>query len=226
VGDFGHFDARYHVHALVSGVAHLRRDEWWSRANQSFGRSEVKKFRERGGAAQYTAGHALTETGDIEFGGRLLETKMKAAQNTTRSQGIGASTHDRGQRRDVPLHRVYIDGAGARPEGMGSGYAYLNETTGRQRVKRIDGLTNNQAEYRGLKYALMNVPKGSRVTIFTDSQIVCFQFNGTYRVRDAALQQLLARVKEIIRERRLLVTIEWVPRERNQAGPLLEQRPC
>jgi ribonuclease HI len=89
-------------------------------------------------------------------------------------------------------------------------------------VNRIDGLTSNQAEYRALLSGVKNLREGSRASVFSDSQLMCEQFNGRYRVRDLHLQKLLARVQQVIAERRLTVTLAWVPREQNLAGKLLD----
>jgi ribonuclease HI len=118
---------------------------------------------------------------------------------------------------------IHIDGGGMRPDGTGSGYAYFNETSGKQGVRRRDGLTNNQSEYRALAYALLNAKRGSAVEILSDSQLIVNQFNGKYAVRDPDLKHQLARVRAIIRERDLQVTVKWVPRSQNLAGKLLER---
>lgn len=124
----------------------------------------------------------------------------------------------------VPSFRIHVDGAGQRPDGAGSGYARYNETTGEQRAKRVDGLTNNEAEYRGLIYALLNVPRGSELEIFSDSQLMVNQFCGNFAVRNPNLASLLKRAREIIQERQLTVTLTWVPREQNLAGRLLDRK--
>lgn len=123
------------------------------------------------------------------------------------------------------VFKVYIDGAGMRPDGTGSAYAYFNQTTGKRSVRYVDGLTNNQAEYRGLIFALRNLPVGSVADIFTDSQLLHRQYNQEWNVNDVDLQNLLDRAVEIIRERHLTVTLHWVGRKANLAGPILERKP-
>jgi hypothetical protein len=73
--DYGNVSGRLHAHALVSGVGHLDRRVWWEKAYQRFGRTSIEPYEEHGGGAQYIAKHALTETGDLYFGGRLLDPK-------------------------------------------------------------------------------------------------------------------------------------------------------
>lgn len=125
------------------------------------------------------------------------------------------STHDA-----KPL-RMFFDGAGCRPNGEGSGFAWICPETGHRQIERVRGLTNNQAEYRAFLAALRHVPDGSSVEMFSDSQLICSQFDGQYRVKDYALQELLSEVLALILNKRLKVTLQWVPRNLNLAGKLL-----
>ncbi len=118
----------------------------------------------------------------------------------------------------------HIDGAGAGPDGLNSGYAFVYLDTDVQRVRRNDGMTNNQAEYMGLIAVLRYVTAGSDVLIFTDSDLVRKQFGGQYAVRDRKLKELLATARRLIGEKDLHVEIKWIPRDANLAGRLLERR--
>ena len=135
---------------------------------------------------------------------------MKATKRT-RSQDVAQAK---------PL-TMFFDGAGCRPNGDGSGFAWLCPDTGQRHVERIKGLTNNQAEYRAFFAALESVPQGSAVEMFSDSQLICSQFAGDYRVKDAALQELLTEILALILRKQLKVKLQWVPRSRNLAGKLL-----
>jgi ribonuclease HI len=120
-------------------------------------------------------------------------------------------------------HEVYVDGAGMRPDGTGSGYAWINAITKRQAIKWLDGLTNNEAEYRGLIFSLRSLPANSRAIIHSDSQLMVYQFSGRFAVRQPALGKLLAKAREVIQCRQLHVTLLWIPREENLAGSLLDR---
>src|SRR5882762_8630855 len=85
---------------------------------------------------------------------------------------------------------IYADGSGARPNGKGSGFAWLQTDTGQKKITRKDGLTNNQAEYYAILSALESVPKGGQAEIRTDSENICCQLNGLHRVRDSKLAEL------------------------------------
>ncbi len=117
--------------------------------------------------------------------------------------------------------KMFFDGAGCRPNGEGSGFAWLCPDTNQRRVERVEGLTNNQAEYKAFLAALQHVPEDSAVEMFSDSQLICSQFAGQYRVKDYALQELLSEVLALILSKRLKVTLQWVPRTQNLAGKLL-----
>jgi len=117
--------------------------------------------------------------------------------------------------------KMFFDGAGCRPNGEGSGFAWLCPDNNQRQVVRINGLTNNQAEYKAFLAALQQVPEDSTVEMFSDSQLICSQFTGQYRVKDHALQELLSEVLALILNKRLKVTLQWVPRAQNLAGKLL-----
>jgi hypothetical protein len=79
--DVGELYGRLHAHALVAGVAHLDRQLWWEKALRQFGRTSIQPYQERIGGGQYIAKHALSESGDLYFGGRLLDPRpIKEAQ--------------------------------------------------------------------------------------------------------------------------------------------------
>jgi ribonuclease HI len=116
---------------------------------------------------------------------------------------------------------VFVDGAGSRPDGNGSGFAWICPTTKEKQIEHVPGLTNNQAEYRAFISALSALPDGAHADLFSDSQVLCCQFNGSYKVRDPELASLLSQTQSVITEKQLSVTLQWVPRARNVAGKLL-----
>ncbi len=116
---------------------------------------------------------------------------------------------------------IYCDGAGCRPNGAGSGFAWIQPDISERHIEQIDGLSNNQAEYHALISALEFIPDGSAARIFTDSELMCSQVNGKYKVRNTNLKNLFIRVNELIRTKHLKIDLQWVPREKNLAGKLL-----
>jgi len=116
---------------------------------------------------------------------------------------------------------IFFDGAGCRPDGEGSGYAWFCPDSNDRLVKRVPHLTNNQAEYQGFIAALQYVREDAVVEICTDSELIYAQFLGIYRAKDPALQALLSEVHTLVLNKRLKVTLKWLPRGQNLAGKLL-----
>jgi ribonuclease HI len=119
------------------------------------------------------------------------------------------------------LIRIYTDGSGARPDGKGSCFGWLREDTGEKHIRREDGLTNNQAEYRAVLFAIESMPEGSCVEILTDSQLLACQATGLYKMRDTSLKELLLRMHDLVNEKKMTLRVNWIPRERNLAGKLI-----
>ena len=116
---------------------------------------------------------------------------------------------------------IYIDGAGCRPDGKGSGWAWIQSRSGQQLIEQIDGLTNRQAEYLALISALFALPNGSSAQIFTDSRVMWDEVAGHCRVRDPKLGALLLLVCTLTKEKDLKIYLRWIPRRKNLAGKLL-----
>jgi ribonuclease HI len=116
---------------------------------------------------------------------------------------------------------IYCDGAGCGPDGKGSGFAWVRPDTGEKHVEQLDGLTNNQAEYRAVLAAVDTLSEGSAAQLLTDSQLICFQITGKYKVYQPELAQLLSEVHALIRKKSLKIDFQWIPRERNLAGKLV-----
>jgi hypothetical protein len=85
-----------HFHALVSGVAHLRRKKWWRRAFQDFGRSQILPYDDSLPGAEYVAKNGLSEHGNLHFGGGLWD----SVHGTFLPLGTAASTAH--QRQETP----------------------------------------------------------------------------------------------------------------------------
>lgn len=104
-----------------------------------------------------------------------------------------------------PKHYLiaHSDG-GARGNPGPSGYGVvIKDQSGRQVAALSEYLgrqTNNFAEYQGLiaalEYALEHGPKALKV--ISDSELLVRQIKGVYKVKNATLQDLHARAKELI----------------------------
>src|SRR5262249_23866240 len=137
-------------------------------------------------------------------------TKAVFPYNTSEEASMRNSRrkNERNDGSQIPV-RIYCDGAGARPDGKGSGYAWLREGSESRHVHHQDGLTNNEAEYLALHAALEALPAGSHAHVLMDSLLICSQFEGRYRVLDPKLARLLAGVRELIAKKQLTVKLTW-----------------
>lgn len=90
-----------------------------------------------------------------------------------------------------------------------------------------DGTTVNTAEYFAIIRALemlQSMDTGHRpVVIYSDSQLVIRQINGVYAVREAHLQKLSDRVRNLKRGF-VNLTFTWVPRTKNTEADALAKR--
>lgn len=120
---------------------------------------------------------------------------------------------------------AYADGAtGHRNRHTGVGAVLLD---GKGRIlawanRRLDDMTNNEAEYAGLilalELALQRHPR--RLRVYLDSAVVVGQMTGRCGVRSASLQHWHRRACQLAR-RLSRVTYQHVPRERNRLADAL-----
>jgi ribonuclease HI len=101
-------------------------------------------------------------------------------------------------------HLVAFSDGGARGNPGPSGYGVLIQDEAGRKVAALSEYlghqTNNFAEYQGLiaalEYAVANGHKALKV--ISDSELLVRQIKGIYKVRNAALQDLHGRAKELI----------------------------
>ena len=97
---------------------------------------------------------------------------------------------------------IWVDGASRDNPGPAAIGAVIKDERGRLHARisqRIGTTTNNQAEYRAVIAALEKaISLGARqVTLYSDSDLVVKQINGSYRVRKAELKPLYQQVKQL-----------------------------
>jgi ribonuclease HI len=101
-------------------------------------------------------------------------------------------------------HLVAFSDGGARGNPGPSGYGVVIQDEAGRKVATLSEYlghqTNNFAEYQGLiaalEYAVANGPKALKV--ISDSELLVRQIKGIYKVKNAALQDLHGRAKELI----------------------------
>jgi ribonuclease HI len=114
------------------------------------------------------------------------------------------------ERENPPAHHLvaFSDG-GARGNPGPSGYGVVIQDEAGRKVAALSEYlghqTNNFAEYQGLigalEYAVANGHKALKV--ISDSELLVRQIKGIYKVKNAALQDLHGRAKELIAQ------LEW-----------------
>ncbi len=88
--------------------------------------------------------------------------------------------------------------------------------------------TNNRAEYlallSALSYARALCTGTDEIVIKSDSQLLVRQMNGIYKVRSHTLKPLYEEAQKLLHQisTHCKVSIQWVPREWNLAGKMLE----
>lgn len=78
--------------------------------------------------------------------------------------------------------------------------------------------TNNELEYYAVLSALELAKDGD--IIYSDSQLVVNQIAGTYKLKAENLREFYDKIIYLLKEKK--VTIQWVPREENVAGIVVE----
>lgn len=119
-----------------------------------------------------------------------------------------------------PHYTLTFDGGSKGNPGQGYGSYELRTCDDRARVERReygDRVTNNEAEYRTLIEGLTDLvatlraagkdPKGYRVRVQGDSQLVIRQIKGEYKVSHPAMQALHREVKTLVAQ---LGAVEFV----------------
>lgn len=74
--DYGR-TGRLHFHILAGNVEDLSRKKLFEAARRKFGRVRIVPFEPGSGGAEYVAKNGLSDLGDFEFGGRLLEERSE-----------------------------------------------------------------------------------------------------------------------------------------------------
>lgn len=124
---------------------------------------------------------------------------------------------------------AYIDGSSLGNPGEGGYGVVLKDKEGRilKAVGQYIGrATNNVAEYRGLLgcLELSQHFRTSELIVYSDSQLLVNQMNGTYRVKKSHLKTLHTQILEVIRDRKIHFEIYYIPREKNKEADRLARR--
>lgn len=84
-------------------------------------------------------------------------------------------------------------------------------------------ITSNEAEYKGIELALQKLPKKSKATIQTDSQLVVGQLTEDWKVNHSHLLNRINKINELISIKNLKIKFQWIPREKNISDIVLRR---
>ena len=102
--------------------------------------------------------------------------------------------------------RVETDGSGCRPDGAGSAHGWIWFRNGRKRtMAEVDGLTNDQAEYKVILAALESLPIRANADILSDSENTACQLRGERETLNPQLAELAQKIGNAVAERKLTV---------------------
>jgi len=125
-----------------------------------------------------------------------------------------------------PFLNIYTDG-GARgnPGPAAIGVVVLNSQgkTITAFGDTIGEATNNVAEYKALIAALAWLKDNlqpKQANFFLDSTLVVNQVNGTWKIKDATLRQLLISIRELEAQITSKLVYQAIPREQNSQADL------
>jgi ribonuclease HI len=126
---------------------------------------------------------------------------------------------------------VYFDGLcfPKNPGGVAAyGYLVLRDGMiihkGFRAVGEGKGMTNNVAEYEGLKAAAMWIVDNEideKIQFLGDSQLVIKQIKGDWQVNSATSKKYVPEIRQLLRGKD--VTFHWIPREENEEADKLSR---
>lgn len=112
---------------------------------------------------------------------------------------------------------IYIDGS-----SLGT-YGYCIPSTNRKVIVNEMPMTNNQAEYLALLQLVMDLDNGSEARVYSDSQLLVHQINDDWKTKELELGRLRNLIIAIIKEKELEIDLQWICREHNLFGKILDK---
>ena len=117
--------------------------------------------------------------------------------------------------------KIFIDGACQPYPGTGGVGIFIANKEIEERISLpLEGtVTNNIAEYQALIICLETIIKKelaySNIEIFSDSQLICMQFNNKWKCKEKNLALLLIKAQGLKKEIKSAITVNYIPRELN-----------
>lgn len=156
--------------------------------------------------------------------------KKKKKKNVAAADGKNVNLPN--NQDNVTYIDVHVDGACAgNPGKMGIGGIVTMGSEKRTFSEPAGHGTNNEAEYLAVLKALEIVkervgsgPVPESIRVYSDSQLVVNQLNGTYGINYPHLATLNGRVRKLIKQIPYRIIFHWIPRERNSAADALASK--
>lgn len=129
--------------------------------------------------------------------------------------------------------KVFTDGGSKGNPGPSSigGIGYIDEKKVFEFNKSIGIATNNDAEYRALIEAFLNIKNQilnikntyqiSKIEFNSDSKLMVNQVKGLFKVKNGRIREYILKIRGLEQEIHLPVTYQYVPREQNVEADLL-----
>ena len=121
---------------------------------------------------------------------------------------------------------VFTDGGARGNPGPSAIGVYITDQNGNQLAgfgKKIGIATNNVAEYKAVLEALSWIienkerqEKFTKINFFLDSNLVCSQITGQFRVKDVRLKELFFLVRQKEQAVGAPILYKFIPREQNK----------
>lgn len=129
------------------------------------------------------------------------------------------------------LINVFTDGGARGNPGEAAIGVYITDENKNQLAgfgKKIGLATNNVAEYSAVLEALSWISENKEklgkltgINFFLDSNLVCSQIRGLFKVKNAKLRDMLFMVRQKEQEINIPIFYEYIPREKNKQADLL-----
>lgn len=118
---------------------------------------------------------------------------------------------------------MYIDGGSrGNPGPSGCGVMLINNKKKYNNYYYIDNATCNQAEYLALIKGLILAKelKINYINVYSDSELLCKQINGLYKVKNENIKKLFFQANDLILNFKKFI-ISYIPREQNKEADRL-----
>ena len=123
---------------------------------------------------------------------------------------------------------IFTDGGSRGNPGQAAIGVYIEDLNGKTLAligKRLGIATNNVAEYKAVLEALDWVISSGeqyvKINFYLDSNLVMSQLNGLFKIKNAALRELLFSAKQKETTIKSPITYKYIPREQNKKADSL-----